>query len=69
MTTTNALPSETAPHTPLRGVITTEWTHLRSVRSTYWSLLAAMLMIGLGALIGVGTINRYDRQSLPERDL
>ena len=37
-----------------------EWTKLRSVRSTYWCLLvAALLGIGLGALISAITANHY----------
>ncbi len=37
-----------------------EWTKVRSVRSTYWCLLvAALLGIGLGALISAVTANHY----------
>jgi ABC-2 type transport system permease protein len=37
-----------------------EWTKVRSVRSTYWCLLvAALLGIGLGALISAITANHY----------
>src|ERR1700733_4992976 len=37
-----------------------EWTKLRSVRSTYWALIvAAVLGIGLGALISAISANHY----------
>src|SRR5580692_10445025 len=37
-----------------------EWTKLRSVRSTYWCLIvAAVLGIGLGALISAVSANHY----------
>ena len=41
-------------------VLRSEWTKLRSVRSTYWSLLvAAVLGIGLGALISGISAHHY----------
>jgi ABC-2 type transport system permease protein len=42
-------------------VVRSEWTKLRSVRSTYWTLLvAASATIGLSALICSIYVNRYD---------
>jgi ABC-type transport system involved in multi-copper enzyme maturation permease subunit len=42
----------------LRGTLASEWTKLRSVRSTYWSLLALIVVgVGLGALISWATDN------------
>jgi ABC-type transport system involved in multi-copper enzyme maturation permease subunit len=36
----------------LRGTLASEWTKIRSVRSTYWTLLALVVIgVGLGALI------------------
>src|SRR5215472_9637893 len=39
----------------LRGALLSEWTKIRSVRSTYWTLIALVLVsIGLGAAISAG---------------
>jgi ABC-type transport system involved in multi-copper enzyme maturation permease subunit len=36
----------------LRGTLASEWTKIRSVRSTYWTLLALVVIgVGLGALV------------------
>ena len=47
----------------LRGVIASEFTKLRSVRSTYWTI-AALLIVGVGiaALIGFGIANNIHNQ-------
>ena len=51
-----------------RDVLVSEWTKLRSVRSTYWSvLLAIVLGIGLGAAISAGTAASYSDMSLHDR--
>ena len=43
-----------------RAVCSSEWTKLRTVRSTYWALIvAALLGIGLGALISAISANHY----------
>lgn len=40
----------------LRGAIASEWTKIRSVRSTYWTLIALLVVsIGIGAAIAGGT--------------
>ena len=41
-----------------RDVLTSEWTKLRSVRSTYWTLLVAVATpIGISALVAVTLTN------------
>jgi ABC-2 type transport system permease protein len=43
----------------LTGVLRSEWTKIRSVRSTYWTLITLIIVgIGLGALICFATENR-----------
>lgn len=52
----------------LPAVIHSEWTKLRSVRSTVWSLAATFgITVGLGVLLSWAYISRYDRLSLRER--
>jgi len=47
------------PGVSLSRVVISEWTKFRSLRSTYWSLIAAaILMIGLGALFCLGTASQ-----------
>lgn len=66
-----AAPPEVAPTHPvggITGVLGSEWIKLRSVRSTVWSLVAAIGMtIGLGALFCSAYVHRYDRLTLVER--
>jgi ABC-2 type transport system permease protein len=51
-----------------RDVLTSEWTKLRSVRSTYWSILAAIVVgIGLGAAISAGQAHAYSHFSLQDK--
>ena len=58
---------EVYPVTQAR-VIKSEWTKLRSVRSTLWSLLAAFLIVvGLGILICAARASHIDRESLRDR--
>ncbi|HET9081231.1 MAG TPA: ABC transporter permease subunit [Trebonia sp.] len=50
----SALPAS-AGRAGLRGAIASEFTKLRSVRSTYWTIAALMIVsIGLAAVIGAG---------------
>ena len=43
----------------LGGALRSEFTKIRSVRSTYWTLFAMVVVtIGIGALACVGAINR-----------
>jgi len=42
----------------LAGALRSEWTKIRSVRSTYWTLIALLVVsIGLGAAISAGAAN------------
>jgi hypothetical protein len=52
----------------LPAVMRSEWTKLRSVRSTVWSLVATFgITVGFGVLLSWAYISRYDRLSLRER--
>ena len=52
----------------LPDVLHSEWTKLRSVRSTYWSLLvAAVATVGLSALLCTIYINRFNQISASDR--
>lgn len=52
----------------LPRVLRSEWTKLRSVRSTVWSLLAAVVLtIGLPSLFAAILANRWAHMSLRER--
>jgi len=49
-------------------LLRSEWTKLRSVRSTYWALLAAAAaMVGLAALLCAVYVNRYGHLSAAEK--
>ena len=49
-------------------MVSSEWTKLRSVRSTIWSLLATLgITIGFGALLCFAYVSRYDHLSIRER--
>jgi hypothetical protein len=49
-------------------VLRSEWTKVRSVRSTYWSvLLSIVLGVGLGAAISAGSASSYSKMSLHDR--
>jgi ABC-type transport system involved in multi-copper enzyme maturation permease subunit len=51
-----------------RAVLMAEWTKLRSVRSTYWSILIAILLgIGLSAAISAGAAASYSGLDLHDR--
>ncbi|MDP1793452.1 MAG: hypothetical protein Q8K63_04870, partial [Acidimicrobiales bacterium] len=44
------------------NVIRSEWTKLRSVRSTYWTLFtAAVLTVGLSAIVCAVFVAQYDK--------
>jgi ABC-2 type transport system permease protein len=51
-----------------RDALASEWIKLRSVRSTYWTLISAVLAaVGLGALICLSYVARYNQLSPAER--
>ena len=58
ITTSDARPSALPPatgHAGLRGVVASEFTKLRSVRSTYWTLGALLIVsIGIGVAVMAG---------------
>jgi len=50
------------------GVLASEWTKLRSLRSTVWSLIAAVgMLVGFGLLFSWGVVSRWDRIGARER--
>jgi ABC-type transport system involved in multi-copper enzyme maturation permease subunit len=52
----------------LPAVIGGEWTKIRSVRSTVWSLVATFgITVGLGALFCFAYVRRYDHLNLRQR--
>jgi ABC-2 type transport system permease protein len=58
----SALPPATG-HAGPRGVIASEFTKLRSVRSTYWTLgLLFLLCVGIAVAIGAGMASEYHNQ-------
>lgn len=61
VTLTTTLPSPTR-RAGLAGALRSEWTKIRSVRSTMWSLVAmAAISVGLMSLIAWATMHRWDR--------
>ena len=58
----SALPPASG-HAGLRGVIASEFTKIRSVRSTYWTIAALFIVgVGIAALIGFGIANNIHNQ-------
>jgi len=50
------------------GVLGSEWVKLRSLRSTVWSLIAAVgILIGLGLLFSFAIVSRWDRLGAGEK--
>ena len=69
---TSAAPATAAPAGPLKvtqgRVVRSEWIKFRSVRSTVWTLLSAVvLMIGIGALFSAVTASQYHTFSAADR--
>lgn len=65
-----ALPPPSVPGSGrvFRAVVRAEWTKMRSVRSTMWTLLVTVgLAIGFGALVGVTQVNSWDTLDPAER--
>ena len=51
-----------------RDIMRSEWTRLRTVRSTYWTLIgAAMGMVGLGALVSAIYVAQFDKLTVRDR--
>jgi ABC-2 type transport system permease protein len=52
----------------LRGTVMSEWTKLRSVRSTYWCVIVSIIIgIGLGCAIAAGAVHSYHKGDLHDR--
>ena len=57
-----------SPLRVFRAVTRSEWTKMRSVRSTMWTLAVTVaLAIGFGALVGVSQVNNWDTVTPVER--
>jgi hypothetical protein len=55
-------------HYRLRGIVASEWTKLRSVRSTVWTLLITVVAgIGISAVITSATASRWAERSLADQ--
>ena len=67
MTIPPTAPVPTAAQAFVAGV-RAEWTKLRSVRSTMWTLVAAVgIAVGFGALVGVSQMSSWDKLDASER--
>ncbi|HTU72909.1 MAG TPA: ABC transporter permease subunit [Trebonia sp.] len=56
------LPAGQGPRTPWSGLLLAEWTKIRSVRSTVWSLAAFVVVaIGLCTLIALVVANQWNK--------
>ncbi len=76
---TTAVPTRSVTKRPLQtpplstsrivgDVLRSEWTRLRTVRSTYWTLLgAALTMVGLAAIICSVEIAQFDKLTAAEK--
>ena len=52
------------PAATFADVLRSEWTKLRSVRSTFWALTATVVLgVGLGAVISAAAAHGYARSS------
>lgn len=58
-----------APHSPtLLDVVRSEWLKLRTLRSTFWTLLVGIaLVVGLGALLAWAQVATWDQLSAAEQ--
>jgi ABC-2 type transport system permease protein len=56
-----ALPGQQGPRAPWTGLLAAEWTKIRSVRSTVWSLLAFVIVaIGFSTLLALVVSNTWN---------
>lgn len=74
MTATTAIPSAPPPsdlsksRVTFTNVMASEWTKLRSVRSTFWTVLSLFVVtVGLGMLISWGVASSYDQLSSADK--
>jgi ABC-type transport system involved in multi-copper enzyme maturation permease subunit len=68
--TTLAAPSSARPRSAasFSDVVRAEWRKFHTVRSTYWSLLVAVVLgVGVSALISLAASNHYSKLSLTDR--
>jgi ABC-2 type transport system permease protein len=62
-----ALPEQTG-RAGIRGTLRSEWTKIRSVRSTYWTLFALLAVsVGIGAAISGGTAASWSHTTAADR--
>ncbi len=55
------VPTEPAHRVRFVDVVVSEWTKLRTVRSTYWTLVSMFVVtVGLGVLVSWGVASTYD---------
>jgi ABC-2 type transport system permease protein len=55
-------------HYGIRGIVASEWTKLRSVRSTVWTLLITVVAgVGISAIITSATASRWADRSLADQ--
>ena len=67
-TATRRTPTIPPPGPILPDVVRSEWTRLRTVRSTYWTLLgAATAMVGLAAIVCSVYVARFDTLTARDR--
>ena len=68
VTRTRALPLPTSGHRVWPHVLKAEWTKVRTVRSTYWSILAAaVITIGLSSIVCAVVAAQYSGMSVRDR--
>jgi ABC-2 type transport system permease protein len=65
---TSTIPAPAGPHYRPAGVLRSEWTKIRSVRSTTWTLVATIgITIGIGVLATSTEASRWTHASLADR--
>jgi ABC-2 type transport system permease protein len=65
---TTTIPAPEAPHYRPSGVMKSEWTKIRSVRSTTWTILVTVVLtIGIGVIATATEANRWAHSSPGDR--
>lgn len=65
---TSTIPAPEAPHYGLVGVMRSEWTKIRSVRSTTWTIIVTVVLtIGIGIIATATEATRWGHASLADR--